>query len=241
MIIKIDGKNITKDSIDKWRLVRIKKALRTIKKKMYVTDNADEMIAKLADIKLKFSYEQMYSLLKKKLHLTSKVMKIGVKLSSKTKFARTEISIEGISTSDVALLLDKLMLKATPEHNKANLTACPEHYVLRPIDENSLEVIETCGNAPMPFQFFIKFGDNTDIKTPHDSSFQYQSIGTAYLKDGTPIGGVRHQFKDIENGVLAKLCVEFPSLTPNTIIKAHQMHLASEFSYWLQWIKDHAQ
>lgn len=237
MYIKVNEKEISERQINEWRLTRIPKALRTIKRTLPRTRNTTDMMNKLTDIKLTFSYDDMYGILKGKLNISTAVMKMAVKMSRKTKFARTEIYIDGISTADVSPLLDALMLESSPEHNHVNLTACPEHYVLKPTGSASLGVIETCGNAPLPFQFFITFGDESAVKTALDISFEYQSVGTARLKDRTPIGGVRHQFKDVDNGVLAKLCVEFPSLTPNTIIRAHQMHLASEFSYWLQWIK----
>ena len=49
------------------------------------------------------------------------------------------------------------------------------------------------------------------------------------MKDGTTIGGVRHQFKDTDTGIEVSLVVEFPVLCPNSLIKSHQMHLACEF------------
>lgn len=124
-------------------------------------------------------------------------------------------------------------------NNQVNLSACPDHYVLRPFGQNELEVIETTGNSPFPVRFFIVFGDETGLKTPRDKSYQYQSTGVARMKDGTTIGGVRHQFKNTDTGIEVSLVVEFPALCPNSLIKSHQMHLACEFSYWLQWIKDH--
>ena len=57
------------------------------------------------------------------------------------------------------------------------------------------------------------------------------------MKDGTVIGGVRHQFRNTDNGIECALCVEFPSKTPKSIVRAHQMHLAVEFSNWIESIK----
>lgn len=237
MFIIIDGKPISEKQVDQWRLARIPKALRTMKRTLDTTGNLDVVQNDLTEMKLEYSYPEMYNILRGQLTLSTLAMKVAVKLSPSTKFAKTEIFIKGVSTESVSTLLDGLMLESTPEHNRVNLAACPEHFVLRPTGANQLEVIETCGNSPLPFQFFITFGDESEVKTPREPSFEYQSVGTARLENSAPIGGVRHQFKDIDGGVLAKLCVEFPSMTPTTIIKAHQMHLASEFSYWLKWIR----
>ncbi len=37
------------------------------------------------------------------------------------------------------------------------------------------------------------------------------------MKDGTTIGGVRHQFKDTDTGIEVSLVVEFPALCPNSL------------------------
>lgn len=47
------------------------------------------------------------------------------------------------------------MLEQSRENNQVNLSACPDHYVLRPFGENELEVIETTGNSPFPVQFLL--------------------------------------------------------------------------------------
>lgn len=238
MEIKINDKKISKRQLDDWRLQRTKKVFKVLKRKPNNQMNIDEVTKELTEVKLQYSYESMYKLLKTKLKLSTFAMKVAATLSTKRKFAITEISIDGISASKISQGIDSLMLEKSLENDKVNLASCPDHYVLRPTSTNELEVIETCGNAPLPFQFFIVYGDETGVQTERDLSYAYQSAGIARLKDGTLMGGVRHQFKDTENGFEAKLVVEFPSLCPTFIVKAHQMHLASEFSYWFNWIKD---
>jgi|SRR5690625_1196499 len=134
--------------------------------------------------------------------------------------------------------IDNLMLNPSEENNRVNLSACPDHYALRPLGENELEVIEMTGNAPVPVHFFIVFDDETGLQTSRAHSYAYQSGGVARMKNGTVIGGVRHQIKDTETGMKIKLSVEFLALNPTSIIKSLQMHLACGFSDWLQWIKD---
>lgn len=80
----------------------------------------------------------------------------------------------------------------------------------------------------------MRFDDESGLKTPRDAAYAYQSAGTARLGDGTVIGGVRHQFRDEADGVLARLMVEFPAATPVRMIREHQWHLACEFSHWLE-------
>lgn len=49
-------------------------------------------------------------------------------------------------------------------------------------------------------------------------------------------GGVKHQFKETEDGFKVRLVAEFPTICPTGMVKEHQMHLACEFSYWFNWI-----
>lgn len=239
MKIIIDGKEFAISKIEEWRMKRYFKALKVLKKNIKVTDNVDAMTRKVTEIKMEYSYNEIVKLLSNKLWFSEKFMKMICKLSrDKRKFSITEIEMKGISAKEVISGIDSLMLTQSKENDEVNLAACPEHYVLRPSGENTLEVIETTGNSPLPVQFFINYGDESGIQTPRDKSYEYQSVGVARLKNGTILGGVRHQFKEEDNGFKARLVVEFPSMCPTSIIKEHQLHLACEFSYWFNWIKD---
>ena len=150
----------------------------------------------------------------------------------------TKIYAEGIDVETLGKVIDHVTFLNTPENLKVNLSVCPEHYALVPREE-VLEVIEKTGNAPFPMQFFIQFNEEEGIQTPRDEEYPYQIVGIAKLKDGTIIGGVRHQFRNVEQGIEAITCVEFPALCPNSIVKDHQIHLAVEWSEWIQWAIDH--
>ncbi|MDT8979134.1 hypothetical protein RQP50_23115 [Paenibacillus sp. chi10] len=237
MKIYIDGNNISQEQLTKWKKERIKKVFHTLGHKESEIQDIDDIIKKLTELKLKYSYNEMYDKLKSKLRLSEIGMRISTVLSGgKRKFSKTSIYLDGITAEEAINGIDSLMLEQSRENNQVNLSACPDHYVLRPCGKNELEVIETTGNSPFPVQFFIVYGDETGLKTPRDNSYQYQSTGVARMKNGTIIGGVRHQFKDTDTGIEVSLVVEFPALCPNSLIKSHQMHLACEFSYWLQWI-----
>ena len=77
------------------------------------------------------------------------------------------------------------------------------------------------------------------MKEPRNLNYPYQSTGIAKLKDGTIVGGVRHQFRDTRSGIEVRALVEFPNLCPKMIIKEHQKHLAAEWSNWIDWAIKH--
>jgi len=197
------------------------------------------MVEKLAEIKLQYSYEQMLKMLGPDIKKCNAITKMVVALSGKKRrYAVVQITADGIGAEKVLREYEKTQMVNCREHDQVNMNACPDHYVLRATGENSLEVIETCGNNPFISQFFIRYGDETGLTVPRDHEYPYQSAGIAVFPDGKIQGGVRHQFKDTETGFTAKLTVEFPGKTPAATILQHQMHLASEFSYWFQWVLD---
>jgi len=144
------------------------------------------------------------------------VGQVGMKFAAafsgnKRRAAVTTIFADGITAEKFSEIIDFLMLEDKQEHRKVNVVACPNHYVLRPCDE-TLEVIETPGNVPVPTQFFITLNDDTGLIESRDLSYPYQSTGVAKLKDGAIIGGVRHQFRDMQSGIEVRTLVEFPIL-----------------------------
>lgn len=239
MRIVIDGTEFTENELNEWKKRRIKKVLRNLKSNIIPSDNIDMLNAALTTVKMGLSYNDITCLLKKKLAFGEWGMKVMSALSKERRSkATTTIYADGISAAKLSAKLDRLMVEPTEEYKKVNLTACPDHYVLMPRN-GILEVIETTGNSPVPTQFFITFDDETGLKEPRDLSYTHQSTGVAKLKDGTIIGGVRHQFKDTPTGIEARLLVEFPAICPKWIIKEHQKHLAAEWSSWIKWITNH--
>lgn len=83
--------------------------------------------------------------------------------------------------------------------------------------------------------FFITYNDETGLVTARDTSYPYQSVGIARLKNGTVIGGIRHQFRDTEEGLEVRAVVEFPAMCPTYIVRDHQKHLAVEWSSWIEY------
>ncbi len=235
--VLINGKQFTKRDMNVWKKSRLKKAYKALHIKIPRNVTLSEMSKKLTESKVQLSDDEIRMILRKKLLFSRYVMKIASKLSGKKRrVSRTTIMAKGITVEKFSQVLDSLMVEATTKNRKVNLSVYPEHYVLAPDECGVLEVIETTGNAPVPVQFFITFGDENGLTEPKNPKFTHQSAGVAKLEDGTIIGGVRHQFRNTSAGIECRLAVEFPALCPKTIVKAHQKHLAVEFTNWLIWI-----
>ena len=242
MKIIINGNEFTKNELDSWKRKRVGKVLKNLKITLPIVKDTDELCDRLTSIKLKMSYEEIISSMKLKLIIGQIGMKAAAILSgNKRRTAITTIFADGITAEKFNIIIDSLMLEDSLEYRKVNLAACPDHYVLRPFDK-TLEVIETTGNTPVPTQFFITFNEETGLKEPRNLNYPYQSTGIAKLKDGTIVGGVRHQFRDTHSGIEVRALVEFPNLCPKAIVREHQKHLAAEWSNWIDWaIKNQSQ
>ena len=239
MKIIINEDEFTKNELDSWKRKRVGKVLKNLKVTLPIVKDTDELCDRLTLIKLKMSYEEITSSMMLKLIIGQVGMKAATILSgNKRRTAITTIFADGITAEKFNIIIDSLMLEDSLEYRKVNLATCPDHYVLRPFDE-TLEVIETTGNTPVPTQFFITFNDETGLKEPRNLNYPYQSTGIAKLKDGTIVGGVRHQFRDTRSGIEVRALVEFPNLCPKMIIKEPQKHLAAEWSNWIDWAIKH--
>lgn len=235
MKILIDGKEFSEEEKAAWIRKRIGKVLKNLKKTLPMTDDTDRLYESLTTLKAEMSYAEITSLIKTKLAFGKFAMKLAAVFSfGKRRAAITILSADGITAAKFSKVIDALMLEDSEEHRRANLAACPDHYALRPLND-TLEVIETAGCTPVPTQFYITFNDETGLKEPRNFDYPFQSTGIAKLKDGTIIGGVRHQFKDTTTGIEVRTLVEFPCLCPKIILKEHQKHLAVEWSNWIMW------
>jgi hypothetical protein len=117
----------------------------------------------------------------------------------------------------------------------ALLAACPDHYILCAEAEDLQQVIETTGGAPLAARIFLDSSDVSTVTTHADPAFpvQWVAVGGS-ARTGPAAGAIRHQFRDEPNGFRARLTGEFPVLVPPHLIRAHQWHLACEFSNWIE-------
>ena len=239
MKIMINQKEVSQERIEQWRKQRILKAAKILNLQLPNTDNTEILDQALLEAKMKLTYEELIHKIGTKLKWSQYLMKWAAKWSKKPrKRAIITIFASGLTAASFSKKLEKLMLEKTDAHKSVNLGACPDHYALQP-HGSKLEVIETAGNSPLPTQFFLKLDCEAEIEEPRDASYPFQSVGVARLANGCNIGGIRHQFRDIEKGLEARFCVEFPSLCPDILIKEHQLHLAAEWSRWITRCKEH--
>jgi hypothetical protein len=238
MKIMINQKEVSQERIEQWRKQRIHKAAKILNLQLPNTDNTEILDQALLEAKMKLTYEELIQKIGTKLKWSQYLMKLAAKWSKKPrKRAVVTIFASGLTAASFSKRLEKLMLENTDVHKRVNLGACPDHYALQRRGD-ILEVIETAGNSPLPTQFFLDLGGEAEIEEPRDASYPFQSVGVARLANGCNVGGIRHQFRDTEKSLEARFCVEFPSLCPDSLIKEHQFHLATEWSRWIAWCRE---
>lgn len=236
---RVDGRYISREEMDKWMIHRLRIAEEKLDLKPMPEGDPDSMLAKLTEEKLRFSHEQIMERLGSELSKSDKATSFMNSLSGgRTKFCVTVMNVEGLDLNTFQREFDRLQSENSPENLKANVGVSPDHYYLGVNDKGALEVIENCGNNMMLSRFFITYGNEKGLNSPREAlRYERQSTGHAQLVNGNTAGGVRHQFHRTKNGFEAKLLVEFPATTPQTIIKNHQVHLALEFSNWVRYVK----
>jgi hypothetical protein len=148
---------------------------------------------------------------------------------------RHACTIELSSPGGLAELIPGWYSEAIMSNDETPLiAACPDHWISRSHPDGRQEVIETTGGSPMPVRMFFDDSDLSTLRTAPDPAFPVQWTAVARTSKGTPIGGIRHQFRDEAQGFRVRLTVEFPAGTLPHMIRAHRWHLACEFSNWLE-------
>ncbi|KAF9122987.1 hypothetical protein BG015_005430, partial [Linnemannia schmuckeri] len=230
-----DGKVVPYKTISQWEAKRLAHVTNFVHCQLGVkrpldVKTIDEQRCGLAEMKIEMGEDKVRKMLGSYLGFTQLVMEIASFLSfGRRKYSIVEVAISGVDL-DPSTFLDKLnhiMLDKDVEYSKMRLMACPDHYLIANIGENTQEVIETTGGSPFPTQFYICYGDAEGLRSQKDPTYAVQLFGAARTKRGTVIGGVRHQIKQEIDGLRLKLLVEFPALVPNWMIRQHQAHLMS--------------
>lgn len=159
--------------------------------------------------------------------------RIAVGLSGKRrKVSEVTFNLDFATAEEIHQAFMDMMLENSEENKFCNLRANPEHFLLKGLPDQNQEVIEISAGLSFPSRFIISYGDETGLTTKPDSDYPFQAAGIAGLEDGTVIGGVRHQMKNVDKGCQIKLMVEFPAILPDSYIQAHEKHLACEFYNW---------
>ncbi|KRN28076.1 hypothetical protein IV38_GL001526 [Lactobacillus selangorensis] len=190
----------------------------------------------LVRVKLAMGMSDLRRVLRGRYEVGNAASVIAEKLSNgKRKFSITEIVVPNsqLTPAEVIARLNDVMMINDPAHFALNIGANPDHYVLQASSDDVQEVLEVTGGSPLPTHFYAHYGDASGLCSTLSAGYSAQLFGAARLKDGTIIGGVRHQVKKEASGFRFKAVVEFPSLLPDFMIHDHQIHLACEFGHWL--------
>ncbi|KAG0310739.1 hypothetical protein BGZ99_000171 [Dissophora globulifera] len=237
-----NGKLVPYETIRLWEAKRLAHVVDSVHRELGIqqqlgAQTMDEKRRRLAELKIEMGEDKVRKMLSFSLGLSQLVMNIASFLSfGKRKYSVVEIAISGVDLEPSAFLnkLNHIMLDDGEEYSKMRLMACPDHYLIVNTGGNTQEVIETTGGSPFPTQFYICYGDSTDLRSQKDPTCDVQMFGVASTKNGTVVGGVRHQIRKESNGLRLKLLVEFPVLILNWMVRQHQVHLMCEFNNWIR-------
>ena len=108
--------------------------------------------------------------------------------------------------------------------------AHPGHFLIQVLLDGKQEVIEPTGGSPLPTRLLADHDDTSPLAAPPAPGTDARAAGAALSGKSVPIGGVRHEFRDVPRDVRARLCVEFPKTMLPRSLSVHRRHLAVGFS-----------
>lgn len=185
----------------------------------------------LLEAKIALGSDKLVTRLNRETRIADVVARLEARISAGRRISCIDVRVGGGFAEDFV----KAFVQWTDSSDEvAMLRACPDHFVIRTRSDGRQEVLETNGGSPLAALFYIDYDDVWSLVTPADSRFPHQIAGVARASDGVAIGGVRHQFRDIEDGFHARLTVEFPLPTLGRMVAGHRWHLACEFSNWIE-------
>ncbi|AEA00344.1 MULTISPECIES: hypothetical protein [Aerococcus] len=233
MKITIVGQVVSQEKLDQWEYRHTRQALKNLGNRPKPADNLITLRNKLNQLKQSLTYEEIVHHLGWKLKLMAALMRgVGWLSFGRVKYAACTLEVDELTIEEFAPLVKDFVTKDNPGIRQINLEANPEHYVLEPRGQ-LFEVIETAGASPLPIQFFIDFSSDQGLVSQANPAYPLQMIGQAYLANGLPVGGIRHQFRNTKTGMEAKTLVEFPAACPSYIVNDHCLHLALEWKNWI--------
>lgn len=227
----IDGAEVTRDQVLAWEAARLPKAARRIGLPVPEGDLRIQRVA-LAEAKLALGAAEIRRRLARVLRVSDAVSRGSAALArGKRSTSICDLHVRG---GNAAAFVRWFSDTSRPDYERNMLAANPDHFLIATAADGRQEVIETTGGSPLPGRFFVDYADHDSLIAPLDPSFTFDASGVARAPGGTPIGGVRHQFRDTDDGFQARLLVEFPSTVPPSMLKEHRWHLAVEFANWIQ-------
>lgn len=227
----IDGREVSRSKVRDWEARRMPKAARKVGLGMPSGDLARQRTA-FAEDKLALGADEIRHRLARDLRLADLTARATASLS---RGRRTHSSCElQVTGGSAAAFVDWFAATDRTDYALSMVAANPDHFLIDTADDGSQEVIETTGGSPLATRFFVDYVDMSSLVTPRDPAYPLDLSGVARTERGLPIGGVRHEFRDVPGGFVARVHVEFPLLTAPTMIAGHRWHLACEFSNWIE-------
>ncbi|OLP03636.1 hypothetical protein BVU76_03585 [Mycolicibacterium porcinum] len=243
----IDGRAVSRADVQRWEAQRAKAVLAKLGSRMgrravaevlpgvdldtVVDASLDAQREVLCALKIGLGHAGIYAMLRHELAMSERVARLAVAGSrGRNTYSTTRLVVDGVSAEKFGAWFDGL---TATNDELAMVRACPDHYLLRGLPDGRQEVVETTGGSPTPTRFLVDYAAAESVSVPVKPEYPVQIAGRAVLDDGLVIGGVRHQFRDVDGAMEALLTVEFPGLFPARMVAAHRWHLAVEFSNWI--------
>lgn len=229
---EIGGRRVSRDEVLAWEARRASKVC----KKLGIAAPHSDVVAQrelLVARKLELGHERLERLLARELRWSERGGRLLAALSGGRRRLCT-IELTGIGGSAEAM--PRYYQRAMETGDEvALLAACPDHYILCTDADGLQQVVETTGGSPLTARIFLDETNLGTVTTDADPAFPVQWVAVgATSSTGSPTGAIRHQFRDEPNGFTVRLTGEFPVVTPPHLIRAHQWHLACEFSNWIE-------
>lgn len=248
MKIIIDNKEITIEQVREWEQRRLGKAYKFLRKaaKLEKDERLENAINKnntqlaeklLAQIKYQIGANGLENMLRPYYTWGDRIAAAAAKVSKGgRKFSITDFVVkkENHTLDELVTAFEDIQLQNSNNNRELNLLANPDHYVSIGHPNEEQEVIEVTGGSPLPTHFYLTYDDDLGLQSEADKNkYPIQLPGVAKTEDGDIVGGVRHQFGETNDEFLIRALVEFPSASPNYMIRQHEWHLACEFSHWI--------
>jgi hypothetical protein len=227
------GKSVSRQEIDAWEAKRTAKVLKRLGVPV-PGGGGDAARTALLNAKMAVGRSGIERRFARDIAISDALTRAMARGSGKRRrLSQIEMMVVGRFTA--SQLADWYTARNEADDEAAFLGACPDHHLFRPTGvAQGQEVWETTGGSPVVSRFFITLDDFDGLVTTADPGYPVQMAGAARLRDGTVMGGVRHQFREEHEGVRVLLTVEMPWLIGPIGPAAHRWHLAAEFSNWIR-------
>lgn len=222
---------LSRNNILTWEARRVTKMMRKLGIEAPDSDLAVRRI-EIAQRKLQLGHERIEDLLRRQLRISTPGAGALARLSAGR---RTLSTIDIAVTTGSAETFTQWWNEHTVTCDEPPLLAiCPDHWIIRSGPNGWQEVIETTGGSPLASRLFIDYQDTNALQSTPNPAFPHQITAVARLRDGTPIGGLRHQIRNTATGFQMKCTAEFPAIALPSMIAGHRWHLACEFSNMIE-------